>query len=206
MVAGYEDHDGKELCEELNVSRVAVRQASEQLVAIGLLKKIQGAGTFVRNMDESGYISSIMPMLLVNEKDMLSILEFRIAFESGNVKMFMKHCDQKDLEQLEFYLEEMQKNIDDIEKFHWADFKFHETIAKGTKNPFVAKISEIMFEVLESHQAVLYQRVGPGIGLDYHQDILKAIKKGDQELASFLMQRHVEYTVEKYTESLEAEV
>lgn len=36
----------KELCEELNVSRVAVRQASDKLVAIGLLKKCQGAGTF----------------------------------------------------------------------------------------------------------------------------------------------------------------
>lgn len=187
-----------ELCKELNVSRVAVRQAMEKLVALGLLKKKQGAGTFVTNIEASTYMNSLMSMFLLDDKDMLSLLEFRKYFEYGNIRMFMEHHDKKDLEKLEYYYNEMKNNVSNPEKFYIADFDFHNTIALGTKNPFVIKISEILIEILQNHQSILYKNIGPRIGLEYHQDILKAIKANDGKIAAMFMRRHIEVTIDEY--------
>ncbi|NPV43900.1 MAG: FadR family transcriptional regulator [Firmicutes bacterium] len=187
-----------ELCQELNVSRVAVRQAMEKLVALGLLKKKQGAGTFVTNIEASTYMNSLMPIFLLDDKDMLSLLEFRIYFEYGNVRMFVENHDREDIEKLEYYCNEMKNNVNDIEKFYIADFNFHNTIALGTKNPIVIKISEILIEVLKNHQSILYKSIGPNIGLEYHQDILKAIKANDGKIAAMFMRRHIEAAINEY--------
>lgn len=191
-----------ELCKELNVSRIAVRQAMEKLVALGLLKKKQGAGTFVSNIEASTYMSSLMPMLLLEDDDILSLLEFRIYFEYGNVRMFMKNHDQEDVEKLDYYYDEMKKNTDNLEKFYLADFNFHNVIAKGTKNPIVIKINEILMEILKKHQAVLYKNVGPNIGMEFHESILKAIKAKDGKLAALLMRRHIEAAIKEYREGM----
>ncbi|MFT5875119.1 MAG: GntR family transcriptional repressor for pyruvate dehydrogenase complex [Clostridium sp.] len=195
----------KQLGEDLKVSRVAVRQAIDQLVAIGMLKKKQGSGTFVRNIEDSTYTDTFMPIFLVNPKDMLSVLEFRIYFEYGNVRMFMNNCDQEDIERLEYYLDEMNNNNDDIEKFYLADFNFHNTIAKGTKNPIVIKINEILIEILQNHQAVLYKNIGPEIGIAFHEDILKAIKANDGKIAAMYMRRHIEAAIKQYKKTLDYE-
>lgn len=195
----------KELGEELNVSRVAIRQGIDQLVAIGLLKKIQGAGTFVKNIEESTYINSLMSIFLIDEKQMLSVLEFRKYFEYGNVRMFIDNCDEEDIQKLDYYLDEMKNNVDDVDKFHTADFAFHNTIAKGTKNPIVIKICEILFEILQNHQAILYKNIGPSIGIKFHQNILHAIKEKEGKIASIYMRRHIEDAIKLYKETLNSE-
>lgn len=157
---------------------------------------------FVKSTGDASYIQTLMPMLLIDEEDMVSILEFRSHFEYGNIRMFMKNCDMEHILQLEHYLDEMINNAGDIEKFHEADFAYHDTIAKGTMNPFVIKISEILIGILKNHQAVLYDSIGPESGIEYHQDILKAIKSDDAKLAGILMRRHVEYAIQDYLDHI----
>lgn len=189
-----------QLCAELNVSRMAVRPAVEKLVALGLLTKKKGIGTFVTNITATTYMNSLMPILLLGTSDIISMLEFRIYFECSNVKMFMQNHDKTDIEQLEYYYKEMEKNISDPQKFYLADFNFHNIIAKGTKNPIVIKINEILTELLKSHQAELYDKVGPETGLEYHKNILKSIKSKDDKIAAIYMKRHMETTKEVYIE------
>jgi DNA-binding FadR family transcriptional regulator len=192
-----------ELCQELDVSRVAVRQAVSKLVGIGLLNQKQGAGTFVNSMEEISIVNPLMSMFLLGDHYILSILEFRKYFEYGNVRMFMEAHDEEDMRKLEYYYNEMTDNVNNTEKFYLADFNFHNTIAQGTKNPIVIKINEILIEILKSHQAALYKNIGPEIGLEYHADILKAIRANDGKIASLFMKRHIEAALNKYKEAVE---
>ena len=41
------------MCKNLHVSRVAVRQGVEKLSSLGVLRKIQGSGTYVNKMEDS---------------------------------------------------------------------------------------------------------------------------------------------------------
>lgn len=187
-----------QLSAELNVSRVAVREAIENLVGLGILTKKRGAGTFVNNIDSTVYMNSLKQILFLTNSEVIYILDYRIYFEYANMRMFMNNCTEDDICQLEHYFSEMKKNINNSEEFGLADFNFHHVIINGTKNPIVIKISYILFNILKELQPILYKKIGPKIGMEYHESILKAIKSGDAKIAALYMKKHIETTKEAY--------
>jgi DNA-binding FadR family transcriptional regulator len=194
-----------ELSKELDVSRVAVRQAVSILVGQGLLNQKRGAGTFVNSVEDISLMNPLVSMFLLEDKDILSVLEFRMYFEYGNIRMFMKAHDEDDLKKLEGFYDEMLASVNDPERFYVADYNFHNAIAHGTKNPIVIKISDILFEVLLKQQSMLYKNIGPNIGVEYHADILKAIKANDGKIAAMFMKRHIEATIKELSQTLNEE-
>jgi GntR family transcriptional repressor for pyruvate dehydrogenase complex len=183
-----------ELCEMLNVSRIAVREALGQCSALGILEKRKGSGTYVCEINISNILRNIVPLMTLNHLDILDVLKFRLWFEPGNVVEFVRRCEQKDIDELETTYEQMYKERKSKD-FHVADYKFHEIIAKGTGNPIVIAVNEMLTGVLLSSQEMINLAVGPEIGLMYHKDIIKVIKNRDSQMASLLMKRHIEATI-----------
>ena len=180
------------LAEELQVSRVAVRDAVQTLSARSILRKVQGSGTYVEGVNMSTLTETLAPIASISENDLLAIMEFRVSFDPGNTKLFMLHRTPEDLRQLEENYQKMVAARDSPEEFYMADYEFHNIIAQGTKNPFVTQISEICTNVLIAQHQRICQRLGVSIGLEDHGLILKYIKEGDAQLASIHMQRHVQ--------------
>ena len=107
----------------------------------------------------------------------------------------MEKSEEEDIENLKFHYNRMLRVQEDPEAFHLEDFKFHEAISRGTRNPFVIRISELLTEVLKNHQAHLYENIGPEVGLKFHKEMLDAIIQKDKELAVLKMKRHIEATI-----------
>ncbi len=187
-----------ELSAELKVSRVAVREAVERLCALGLLIKRQGAGTFVSEPHVDQAVKSLFPMLSNNEMDVRQILEFRRYFEYGNVILFMKYHDPADVQALEDNYQTMiSLGPNEAERSSMLDFDFHQLLARGTKNQFVAKISDILVEIMRSHHGVMYYTtVTQGNAIIYHNEIIRAIRNGDGDVAAMLMLRHIDIAIE----------
>ncbi len=182
-----------ELCAHLDVSRVAVREALERLSAIGLLNKKQGAGTFVAKPMAAKAFNSLLPMLLIEEKDLLTVLEFRKHFERGNIAMFMEHHTPEDIQALERNYEEMvAHHLTDPEKSGLLDIEFHQLIAEGTRNAFVIKTSRIIKEIMGSLQAMLFAKIDATNAIEYHREIINNIKRGYPDIAAMFMDRHIE--------------
>ena len=200
---GMKTASENELCAKLNVSRVAVRQALEKLVALGLLIKRRGSGTYVNKVEAKTYLNSLMSILLLEGKDIFSVLEFRKYFEYGNIRMFIKHYTDERYDMLVEQYNKMKSAVDDPNMFYTADFRFHSIIAEGTLNPIVIKINEILMDLLLKHQEILHQEIGPDVGLEYHERLLNAIREKDEELASLLMLRHIEAAMGNLSEILE---
>lgn len=186
-----------EMSEALSVSRVAVRQAFEKLDALGLITKKRGSGTYINSFDDVKHFGSKTPVLTIDDEDMLSLLNFRKFFEYGSIHLFVDRCTEAELGQLEEKVI-LMNDTDDPVVFSEADFEFHSIIAYGTHNPIVVKVNEIMMDIFEGHQLLLNKRIGPGIGLEYHDLILKAIMAKDSELASILMLRHIEAAINEF--------
>ena len=183
-----------ELCEELDVSRIAVREALGQCSALGVLEKRKGSGTYVCEINISNILKNIIPLMTLNRLDLMDVLKFRLSFESGNVIEFVQHCTQEDIAELEqTYVEMTGRKLD--ASFYTADYKFHEIIARGTKNPLVIAVNEMLTGVLLSSQELTNLAVGPEIGLSFHKDIINAIKNRDSQMAALLMTRHIEATI-----------
>ena len=193
-----------ELCQNLEVSRVAVREALERLSALGLLIKKQGAGTFVAGPMTVNSCNSLLPMILLDEKDMLTVLEFRKHFECGNVRLFMEHHSPEDIAALEANYDEMLSHrFSDPEKSGTLDVEFHQLIARGTKNLFAIKTSHIITEVMGTHQSMLFTKVDSTNAIEYHIEILNNMKRGNAEIAALFMLRHIELSIEIYRKRLE---
>ena len=187
-----------ELCSTLNISRVSVRQALDQLSAVGLLVKKHGSGTYVAKLKATSAIDSLIPLILVEKEELLMLLEFRQSFESSNVSFFIDNANEADIMGLKETYDVMINNIDNPEAFYLADFRFHHLIAEGTRNLFVIRISNILTEIMKSHQAHLYESVGPSIGLSFHKKLIEAIEEKDKEMAALLMKRHIQNAIDKY--------
>lgn len=201
---GMKTASENELCAELEVSRVAVRQALEKLVALGLLVKRRGSGTYVNKVEAKTYLNSLMPILLLEGKDIFSVLEFRKFFEYGNIRMFIDNYNEELYDQLVEQYEIMKASVGEPDKFYTADYRFHSIIAEGTLNPIVIKINEILMDLLLKHQEILHHEIGPNVGLDYHERLLKAIADRDKELSSLLMLRHIEAAIGNLSDTLDS--
>jgi len=193
----------QELSKQLNVSRIAVRQAIDKLVAISVLRKVQGSGTYVEKHDAVSFFTS--PVYSMSVEDLLQLILFRMNFESGNVSFFVENAKDSDIAELEQNYKKMCAAQDDREEFALCDFEFHQIIANGTLNSFIIQINNFMSDMLREHQHFLNRLIGPEIGIEYHGLILKYIKERDTEVSSLLMKKHISVTAERIREYIKAE-
>ncbi len=182
------------LVQEIGVSRVAVRNAVEKLVGMGILKKLQGSGTFVNTLDAIPL--SNVSLVHISRADMVQILDLRKYIEPAAVEMFILHASDDDINELSRIYDEMVRCSEDEKKFYKADFEFHKKIANGSNNRFLISIQNMLVDIFEDHQKVLYSNIGPGIGIEYHENILKYIKMRDVELATLFMRKHIEAAID----------
>ena len=183
-----------DLCDLLGVSRAAVRAALDRLSALGVLEKRKGSGTFVREIDLGRLIGDIAPLLTLQPLDLLDILNFRLYFEPGNVREFMRHQDAARISALQATYDRMVHHAAS-RGFYLADLEFHREIARGTHNPVTIAISDMLTAVMEQSFGAMYARIGPEIGLRYHQNIMEAINHRETDLAMLLMKRHIEENI-----------
>jgi DNA-binding FadR family transcriptional regulator len=88
----------QELCTTLKVSRIAVRQAIEKLSTQSVLRKVQGSGTYVIECDPIVFVR--VPVHDLTPQDLLDIYQFRVGFESANVRFFIQNATEHDFTEL----------------------------------------------------------------------------------------------------------
>jgi GntR family transcriptional repressor for pyruvate dehydrogenase complex len=191
-----------QLAQEFEVSRVSVREAIEKMVALNVLTKKQGGGTFVNELNSSVYLNSLIPMITLDKIEYLDILQFRLMIEVESTRLCALRCQDNIITQLEDCYIEMLESKDNMDKFTERDLEFHRIIAEGSGNPLVIKIYEILRDLLSYHQKSLYKNLGPSGGIKEHKLVLDAIKNRDGELAAIYIRRHIERTI-KDLQSLE---
>lgn len=184
-----------QLAQELGVSRISVREAIEKLVALNVLSKKQGEGTFVNELSPSMYLNSLIPMILLEKDNLLDILEFRKMMEVDSARICAERCSSDTIEHLERCYQDMCTYKDEPQKFTYADYDFHMSIAKGTGNSLIIKVNSILTDLWKFHQREINKYLGPKGGLYEHKKIIDAIKERDAELAALFMKRHIERTI-----------
>ena len=185
-----------QLAKNFGVSRMSVREAIEKMVALNILTKKKGGGTFVNEITPSTYLNGLIPMMLLNKDNLLDVLEFRRMIEVDSVKMCAKRCDASTIKALETCYETMKNNQNSTPEFAYADYQFHMEIAKGTKNSMVVKINSLLTDLWTHQQKELNKYLGSEGGIEDHGKILEALKSRDAELASIYMRRHIDRTID----------
>ncbi len=195
---GYKIPSENKLTEMLKVSRITIREALQALVALDLLEKKRGQGTFVKNSFTESYISSLLPLIQFDRSQAVYMHEYRKIVEIGSIELVVERASQEDIQRLKNILEEMKKyRQNNLEKFAFEDLNFHLALSQITKNPIIIRANFVIKDFFRNHMVKIVEAMGTEPGLYYHEKIIQAIEEKDRKKVRNLMKKHLENN-EKY--------
>lgn len=182
------------LCQATGASKAAVRQGIERMCALGVLKKLQGSGTYVNRFEDAGLTGLVYYPPTVER--MLTVLEFREHFDSANARMFALSARDDEIRALRENYTLMCECENEPEKFWFYENDFHERIASGTHNTVVKQIALTLTDLIIRYQKLQYDNIGPKNSIIWHARILEALEKREAEMAELCVRTHLEYSID----------
>ncbi len=188
----------RDLAASMEVSRTSVRNAIDKLVKIGLLRQIQGQGTFVSSPEtRAGNPLSIA--MGTDEATFSDLLEVRMGLECNAAKLAALRATQSDLQAMRESLEEMTENLACTSTISSAaDTAFHMAVTFSTKNPVLINLTRNFYDFLfvgikknlghMQEYEVAYQDV-----LEHHRAIFRHITDRKPQKAHDAMHAHILY-------------
>jgi GntR family transcriptional regulator, sialic acid-inducible nan operon repressor len=197
LKAGDEMPSERELMERFGVGRPAIREAMQALAGKGLVEISHGERAKVLQVTAESIFRQVdLPakMMLSGSSDSLEHLKSaRIFFERGMVREAAAKATKDDIAELRALLDKQSQNIGESELFIDADMAFHRKIAQISGNPIFAAVSGAMLGWLKSyHTEMLIWSGRENFTLAEHEEIIRAIEKGDADLAEKAMIKHLE--------------
>ena len=187
----------RELMERYGVGRPAIREAMQALAGKGLIEISHGERARVLHITAETIIRQVdLPakLMLSGSSDMLEHLKSaRIFFERGMAREAAAKATPAQVAELQALLDRQSRSLGDAEAFIDADMEFHQCIARISGNPIFAAVSGAMLGWLKSyHTDMLIWTGREPVTLAEHEEIIRAIARGDADLAEKAVTSHLE--------------
>ena len=197
LKAGDDMPSERELMERFGVGRPAIREAMQALAGTGLVEISHGERAKVLQVTAESIFRQVdLPakLMLSGSSDSLEHLKSaRIFFERGMVREAAAKATAEDIGELRALLDRQSQSLGDSEAFINADMAFHQHIAQISGNPIFAAVSSAMLGWLKSyHTEMLIWTGRENFTLVEHEEIIRAIEKGDSDIAEKSMIKHLE--------------
>lgn len=206
-----------ELAREFGVSRSVVREAMSGLVAMGVVKRIPGSGTFIQPREKS-----IAPMV-ADSASFWEHLQVSGSPDAYMARMIIEpviweyaagRLEPRDMKQLKTTYKKMEKAIagNDLNEYRELDIVFHLELAKASGN-------QVLYEILKSMVSLTgldrwdigkiwpTNRLSVQRSLDDHKELLQLLESGTPQDVRAKLEVHLraafwEYGNKKYLEGL----
>ena len=159
------------------------------------IEVLNGSGAYVaqpNTLATSNALSRYL-RLLGATSSVKALYEVRKIIEGSNARLAAERADAEDLARMAVCLDQMQSNMDSIERWSAADFDFHRAVAQATHNPFLSAILQPLVDQLRGMIAEGY--LVPGAvqtGLEAHRRLYGCIAGHDPEAALQAMLDHLQ--------------
>lgn len=187
----------RELCEQLGVSRLSLREALRVLESSGLVEIRLGShgGAFVTAPTTGSAGQGITDLLSTSGLSAVNVTEARTLFELGVVlPLVVERATETDLRELRLLCDEEEKARTEGTYSVTVSFEFHLRLAIASHNPAVSMIMEsfrdaIMMSMREAqHEGIQ--------GAQEHREVVDAIGRADGESARRIMAAHLRRTAD----------
>lgn len=154
MVPGAKLPNERELAQQLNTSRTAVRSALAMMERQGLVHRRVGSGTFLT--DDAHDVFERMDQTSAAQHESVpsfaEIVEGRLLFEPAMMHLVVNRAQESDIAEMRRLLAEI------LAAPTWEDFKesiyaLHRAMFAATRNKF---LEQIMGSILDDRRAVLF--------------------------------------------------
>jgi DNA-binding FadR family transcriptional regulator len=186
----------RDLCEQLGVSRLSLREALRVLESSGLIEIRMGArgGAFVTAPTALRAGAGITDLLSTSGLSAANVTEARTVFELGIVPIVAGRATEADIRDLRALCDEAEHARDHGTYTVAMSFGFHLRVATASHNPAVGMIMQSFREaILMSMQQAHHEGTQ---GVEEHRAFTDAIQAGDPELARRIMADHLQRTAD----------
>lgn len=187
------------LAVSFKVSRPVIREALKILKERGLIQQKNGEGTFVSEPDPHLISSTIKRILKLKKIDFMSVYEVRLALETMSVHLATENATEDDFVELERIIQETDENKHDIEKRTEMDLLFHKKISEISGNALLVLFIEVIADLLKPliNETLSLPNASQN-GIDYHRNILNALKSRDPDKAEDVLRSHLVTYIRNY--------
>jgi len=184
----------RELAEKIGVSRTALREAVQILVARGLLATKHGVGTVVQPVSNENFVESLSLFLQMHHVSLDDLHRVRSILEVENARLAALQATAEDVGELKQILAQMDKVKDDPRAFADKDAEFHTALARTTHNPLLVILLDTFRDLMQevrlsvSQYPDLFATIMPD-----HFRILEHVAEKDVEGSCQAMQAHLNH-------------
>jgi GntR family transcriptional repressor for pyruvate dehydrogenase complex len=184
----------EELARQFGVSRNTLREAVNQLSAMGLLSSQQGVGTVVEAPTPGGYLSSLSGQFLLDPLSVREFIEARICIERTAVRLAVARATAEDIAAARETLGRQRQAVErsDGAEFTRFDTAFHVQLAAMSGNRVLQKFLETTHDILQRFIGEVSELPGAiKDALSFHGSVIAAIAARDADRAEQEMVLHL---------------
>lgn len=196
---GYRLISERDLAQQLDISRNAVREGLKTLEYLGIIEVKDGQGAIVKDVVDQNFLSDIWALILVQENgSLLNVLEVRKILESGAAELAATNRTVEDLCNIQRYVLAMNLSREiDVENLAKYDISFHRSVIQASHNPLLLQLWETISGLLSDHMKLIRKklvRTTEEINSE-HRKIYKAIEEANESMARQAALNHINSTL-----------
>ncbi len=187
-----------ELSEKFGVNRLTVRVALQKLIAIGVLEKRVGDGTYVKEFDFDTYMQNATDFYMKPEL-LEQVGEFRRTLELECARLAIERATEEELQTLKEISEKFKTEKIKLQGQKYRDYTdivqveldFHRQVCVMAHNDLFLNAFDMAKEAIKQYlQVIVYKRIELWVveqqrdileWKDMHEEIYQAIKAKDFE-------------------------
>ncbi len=181
-----------EFCLQLDVSRIALREALKVLAAKGLVESRPKTGTRIRPRAAWNLLD---PDVLAWQHEagpdpdfLRNITDVRFIIEPAAARRAARRATPDDITTLEAWYRRMQIALDDTETFIGADLQFHGAILAASHNELLQQMGATIDAALRASRAITVHVPGANAAsMPRHWAVVMAIRDHDEDAAEGAM-------------------
>ncbi|WP_322025948.1 FadR/GntR family transcriptional regulator [Burkholderia sp. BCC1977] len=178
-----------ELAEQLQVSRITIRETVKSLSAKGMLQVRRRYGTIVLprakwQLFDPDVITWRARAGTVDEGLIQDLMELRLIIEPNAARLAAKRATDEDRIAIRRAYRAMERAVAGDGEYVPADLAFHGAILTACHNQFVQQMQNALSSILQTSFELSSEIAGgPARSLPMHETLCVAIEKGDEAAA-----------------------
>ncbi len=202
LVPGERLPGERQLAQMMNVSRVSVRAALQQLKAQGLVSATQGGSTRIIASSES-LDRGLGRLVRADLRNLLDLAELRAQLEVWAARRAARLAKPDQVEEIARLFDVMADPARDPKCKAEDDFAFHMAIARASDSPVYLHLLSVLGDIFSENCAFHRFELCPTAADDRrflaeHRAILEAIQAGDEAGAAKAMMDHLSSVIAAY--------
>jgi GntR family transcriptional regulator, transcriptional repressor for pyruvate dehydrogenase complex len=182
------------LAATMRVSRPVLREALRALAIMKVVDIRQGAGTFITSLEPQQLVSHLDLVFSKDTVALAQVLEARRVVEVGNARLAATRATAPQLDELEAALGDLDRAVDDADRFSDLDIAFHDSICAAAGNFLLGQFMSI----IDTLAKVSRERTGASrevreTMLRDHHRIAAALRARDPDRAGEAMRAHLDH-------------